>query len=198
MHAKTFVFALTAAGCAVAENVVEPRDDGTGYSPHGPKSFASTVPPEKISTFKSDMHSLHSSIKANTMYSSMTAVMATAVPESFKDAMMTNPSSIHSQYKHTKPEWYQAIPTDVRSFMEDNRHKAKSIYTHDIGPMPTHSGKDGKSGASAAGATTTGKDGKGAAATTTAGHKSEADSVRIVGAAVGALLGAFGVAVLLL
>jgi hypothetical protein len=78
--------------------------------------------------------------------------------------------------------------------MEDNRHKAKSIFTHDIGPIPTHTKMHD--------ATSTGnKDKSSSAAAASASSKtskSEADSMRVVGAAVCALFGAFGVAVLLL
>jgi len=198
MVSKSFVVAVAAAGCVAANPGPSPTEAAqyTGYTPHMPK-WASTVPPEKLSSLQADMHSLGSSIKGNKLYTSMTAVMATAIPSSFKDAIMTNPQSIHKQYKTEKPEWYKAIPSDVRSFMEDNRHKAKSIFTHDIGPMPTHTkhmdasatgehDKNGKSGSVAA-ASATGKK-----------STSEADSIRVFGAACGALFGAFGVAVLLL
>jgi len=198
MVSKSFVVAVAAAGCVVAtpdpapEAAITPRADAngyTGYMPHMPK-WASTVPPEKLSSLQADMHSLGSSIKHNPLYTSMTAVMATAVPESFKDAVMTNPSSVHHQYKTQKPEWYKAIPSDVRSFMEDNRHKAKSIFTHDVGPMPTHTKtKTGNKDQSSPTA---------AASASAKGSKSEADSMRVVSAAVCALFGAFGVAVLLL
>jgi hypothetical protein len=100
---------------------------------------------------------------------------------------------ISIQITSLTPNRYKAIPSDVRSFMEDNRHKAKSIFTHDIGPMPTGTkhmgeatGKADKS-ASAAAASATGKK-----------STSEADSLRVFGAACGALFGAFGVAALLL
>jgi hypothetical protein len=122
MVSKSFVVAVAAAGCVAAgpspaeEAAVSPRAVETGYSgytPHIPK-WASTIPPEKLSSLQKDMHSLGSSIKANPLFTSMTAVMATAVPESFKDAMMTNPSSIHKQYKTHKPEWCVPIPSKIQ------------------------------------------------------------------------------------
>jgi hypothetical protein len=133
------------------------------------------------------MESLASSIKAAPMYTSMTAVLATAIPQTFKDAVNTNPSSIHKQYKTTKPDWYMAMPSDVRSFMENNRKAAKSIYTKDIGPLPT---KDKSATATGASPQQTGG-AKGA-------KSSEADSLRVAGAAVCALLGALGIAVMML
>lgn len=91
---------------------------------------------------------------------------------------------------------YKALPTDVRSFMEDNRKKAKSIFTHDIGPIPTRTKTD---------ATATGQHDKGskssaaaASASATGKKSSEADSLRVFGAGCAALFGAFGIAALLL
>jgi hypothetical protein len=81
--------------------------------------------------------------------------------------------------------------------MEDNRHKAKSIFTHDIGPIPTHTKH--MSDASATGQHDKGAKSSSAAAASATGKKSsEADSLRVFGAACGALFGAFGVAALLL
>jgi hypothetical protein len=134
---------------------------------------------------------LASSIKAASMYPSMTAVMATAIPQTFKDAVRTNPSSIHKQYKSTKPEWYMAMPSDVRSFMENNRKAAKSIYTKDIGPLPTKDKGPHPADASPTGAA-------GAKETAKGSKASEADSLRVAGAAVCALLGALGIAVMML
>ncbi|KAE9972379.1 hypothetical protein BLS_004049 [Venturia inaequalis] len=158
-----------------------------GYTPHMPK-WAATVAPDKLSALQADMHSLGSSIKGNKLYTSMTAVMATAVPESFKEAIMTNPESVHSRYKTEKPEWYKAIPTDVQSFMEDNRKKAKSIFTHDIGPLPTRTDEKNKGAQKTAAAT----------ASPTGKQSSEADSLRVLGAGCAALFGAFGIAALML
>lgn len=118
----------------------------------------------------------------------MTAVLATAVPQTFKDAVKNNPSSVHAKYKTSKPEWYLSMPSDVRSFMDSNRHAAKSIFTKDVGPLPTQSGDKGHSGgASPSAAAASGKK-----------ASSEADSLRVAGAAVGALLGALGIAVMML
>jgi hypothetical protein len=107
MVSKSIVVAVAAAGFVAANPGPAPTEAAqyTGYTPHMPK-WASTVSPEKLSSLQADMHSLGSSIKGNKLYTSMTAVMATAIPESFKDAIMTNPQSIHSKYKSDKPEWY--------------------------------------------------------------------------------------------
>jgi len=208
MHQKALVVGIAAAGCVLANpnhpgeenigvpkelNVIEARSDGTyTYDPtHIPK-WASTVAPEKLSALQSDMHTLATSIQANPLYTSMTAVLATAIPESFKSALRSNPSSVHAQYKTHKPDWFQAIPTDVRSFMDDNRHAAKSIFSKDIGPIPSHSGSKGSSASSSAASSASSGGAKGQKAS------SEADSLRVVGAAVCALLGALGVAVLML
>jgi len=215
MHSKVLLAGVVAAGCSfVAANADQPMnemiglgkevnaierrgDGGDAAVPTRVPKWASTVPPEKISSLHSDMAILASSIKAAPMYPSMSAVLATAIPQSFKDAVHTNPSSIHKQYKHTKPEWYMAMPSDVRSFMESNRKAAKSIYTKDIGPLPT---KD--KGASSAGATATAPNSAhptGGAKESAKGSKtSEADSLRVAGAAVCALLGALGIAVMML
>jgi hypothetical protein len=137
------------------------------------------------------MQVLATSIKGNPLYSSMTAVLATAVPQTFKDAVKNNPSSVHAKYKTTKPEWYLSMPSDVRSFMDSNRQAAKSIFTKDVGPLPTHAGDKhsggGSSNAAPAGASASGKK-----------ASSEADSLRVAGAAIGALLGALGIAVMML
>jgi hypothetical protein len=224
MHSKILLTGVLAASCSFAvanvdqpmnemigsardANVVERRDVSDPMPTKSPK-WASTVPPEKvrqilfsqdelvverdpqISSLHKDMESLASSIKAAPMYTSMTAVLATAVPQTFKDAVQTNPSSIHKQYKSTKPEWYMAMPSDVRSFMESNRKAAKSIYTKDIGPLPTKDKNHGSATATGASAQPTGGD-KGS-------KSSEADSLRVAGAAVCALLGALGIAVMML
>jgi hypothetical protein len=139
------------------------------------------------------MDKLHASIHAAPLYTSMTAVLATAIPQSFKDAVHTNPQSIHKQYKSTKPEWYMAMPSDVRGFMEANRKAAKSIYTKDIGPLPTKDKNHGTPTA-ANGAQATG----GAKESAKGSKASEADSLRVAGAAVCALLGALGIAVMML
>lgn len=51
------------------------------------------------------MASLASSVHENSMFTSMKAVMATAIPESFREAMETNPKSMHKHYKTATPEW---------------------------------------------------------------------------------------------
>lgn len=147
---------------------------------------------------------LASSIKTHSLYSSMTAVLATAVPQSFKDAIKSAPSSIHDQYKTAKPDWYMSMPADIRSFMDHNRAAAKSIFTKDIGPLPTSTAAVG-GGAKASSTAAVAPSGTLAIAATQAasqsgkgGKSSEADSLRVAGAAVCALLGALGVAVMML
>jgi hypothetical protein len=151
------------------------------------------------------------------MYTSMKDVMKTAVPQSYKDAMATNPASVNAAYRSTAPGWYQSLPADVRSFMDGNRKAAKSVYEKDIGPLPTDSpypgggylgspggkkdgenaghGPSGITTATGKGASTpTGDPKKGTPAT----QKSEGPGLSAVGAAVCALVGAFGIAALLL
>jgi len=213
MHSKIFLAGVVAASCSFAAanadqpmdemiglgkevNVIERRDGSDAAMPTKVPKWASTVPPEKISSLHKDMESLASSIKAAPMYTSMTAVLATAIPQTFKDAVHTNPSSIHKQYKSTKPEWYMAMPSDVRSFMENNRKAAKSIYTKDIGPLPT---KDkGNHGSASQTAANSAHPTGGAKESAKGSKASEADSLRVAGAAVCALLGALGIAVMML
>ena len=149
---------------------------------------------QQISAYHSDMHSLRKKIKADPMYTSMKHVMQTAVPASYKEAMHTNPMSVHSKYKSTPPDWYKSLPTDVKSFMENNRKQAKSVYEKDIGPVPT--GHQYPGGGYMAGPTESA--GKAAKATKGADKKSEGPGMSVYGAAVCALVGAFGVAALLL
>jgi len=84
------------------------------------------------------------------------------------------------QYHTSPPEWYKKLPGDIRSFMEKNQRDAKSIWEKDMGPIPSGKSKTGDK-----------KGEKGAA-------KSEAPGLSLVGATVAALVGAFGVAALLL
>lgn len=99
-----------------------------------------------------------------------------------------------------------SMPADIRNFMDHNRAAAKSVFTKDIGPLPapTATGKKGDGGAGAgAGATPTGTGVGGpgatpASATVKAGKQNEADSLRVAAAAGCALLGALGVAVMML
>jgi len=203
MRSQTLIFGLAAAGCTFAnpneakETATSTTDHVAPWIPmHTPKWVATAVP-EKVSSLKADMHSLASSVHKNKLYTSMTAVMATAIPETFKEAMMTNPKSMHKQYKTTTPEWYKAIPSDVRHFMEENKKAAKSIFSKDIGPMPTHTkDKEGAHGTQSAHATQsaqeTGKNKEGKV------QKSEADSLRMAGATMAALLGTLGFALLML
>jgi hypothetical protein len=118
------------------------------------------------------------------MYTSMKDVLKTAIPKTYRDAMATNPVSLRSQYKSAPPPWYSSMPADVRSFMEANQKAIKSIQEKDIGPKATEGAHGGVPGASAA----QGKDAK----------KSEASGLGIIGATVGTLAGALGVALLLL
>ncbi|QDS77615.1 hypothetical protein FKW77_002364 [Venturia effusa] len=189
VSSKSMFVAVAAAGFVAANPGPAPTAPAqyTGYTPYVPK-WASNVPPEKLSALEADMYSFGKSVKNDKLFTSMTAVMATAIPQSFKDAIMTNPESVHSRYMTEKPEWYKAIPTDVRSFMEENRKKAKSIFTHDIGPLPTRTDDLHKAAQMTAAAT----------ASPTGKKSSEADSLRVLGAGCAALFGAFGIAALLL
>lgn len=146
------------------------------------------------------------------MFTSMKDVLKTAIPQSYKDAVHTNRASVQQAYKTTPPEWYKALPTDVRSFMEKNRAAAKSVYEKDIGPLPTGQpfpgggylggtgGKmDGNMGHGPQSGTAAGA--KGSQPTTAAqqqGKKNEGPGLSAVGAAVCAIVGAFGMAALLL
>jgi len=193
MKVQALILGL-AAGCTFAnEQKDKPSssaDHAQAWEPvHTPK-WAATVAPEKISSLDKDMQALATSVHGNKLYSSMTAVMETAIPQSFKDAMATNMKSIHREYKTATPDWYKAIPSDVRHFMEENKKAAKSIFSKDIGPMPT--GAHGTSSGKGPQETGKSKDGK-------VGQKSEAaDSMRMVGATTAALLATFGFAMLLL
>lgn len=78
--------------------------------------------------------------------------------------------------------------------MEANKKAAKSVLSKDIGPMPTHKGdKEGAHATQSSGsASETGKNKDGKV------QKSEADSLRMIGATTAALLGTFGFAFLML
>jgi len=117
------------------------------------------------------------------MYTSMKGALKTGVPQSYKDAIATNPGSIYSQYQSTQPPWMSALPKDVRSFMEANQKAAMSIRDKDVGPIAT----DAPRGQSAAQGAEK-KDPK----------KSEASALGLIGATIGTLAGALGVAMLLL
>lgn len=187
MHPKSFVAGAFVAGSLAAAHdpskttKIAPRE-ANAY-PATTHASATSVPsgidPSKFSKYRSDMSSHHSKVKADPMYTSMKAVLKTAVPESYKEAMRTNPVSVHKQFATAEPEWFKKLPDNVRKFMEKNQKEAKSIWEKDVGPVPTAANgkKDGK------------KDDN---------KKSEAPGLSLVGATVFALVGAFGVAALLL
>jgi len=126
--------------------------------------------PGQVSQYHADMHALHSKVRNDPLYTSMRGVLKTAVPESYRSALKTNPSSVHKSVETSPPDWYKTLPKDVRHFMEQNQKAAKSIWDKDMGPAPSGGKK----------------------------VKSEAAGLSLVGATVGALVGAVGVAVLLL
>jgi len=183
MHAKAVLLGVLAAISAVlaedAPNSVSAEATKTTKSYH--QEPWETKEPAKASKYHADIKSLHASIKANPMYASMKDVLKTAIPQSYRDAMQTNPASLRSQYKSSPPPWYSSMPADVRSFMEDNQKAIQSIQSKDNVPHAT--GAHSAPGTSAA----QGKD-----------KKSEASGLGILGATIGTLAGAFGVALLLL
>jgi len=197
MHSTSFlVGALAAVSMVVAQEPAHlvARDDASS-SPtptekhHRTHSTAAweTQDPSAASKYHSDMKSLKHSIKKNPMYTSMKGALATAIPQSYREAMHTNAASLNKQYSTGHPEWYTSLPADVRSFIESNQKAAKSIAEKDLGPKatevipPSIPGTNGKA-----------KDSK------AKGAKSEASPLKIIGATIGALTGALGVAILLL
>ncbi len=70
----------------------------------------------------------------------MKNALKTAIPQSYRDAMSSNPGSLHSQYRTTPPPWYTSLPANVRGFMEANQRAAKSIWDKDLGPSATLGG----------------------------------------------------------
>ncbi|KAF2665691.1 hypothetical protein BT63DRAFT_428639 [Microthyrium microscopicum] len=126
--------------------------------------------PEQMSKYHADMRSLHSRVRNDPLYTSMRGVLKTAVPETYRDALKTNPSSVHKALETSPPDWYKHLPKDIKHFMEVNQKAAKSVWNEDLGPTPSGGKK----------------------------AKSEAGKLNLVGATVGALVGAVGVAVLLL
>lgn len=141
------------------------------------------------------MKSLRHSIKKNPMWTSMNGALKTAIPQSYRDAMHTNPASLNSQYSAGHPEWYTSLPSDVRSFIESNQKAAKSIADKDLGPKATEvlpMGVPGTNGGAIQGSKKDDKKGAKKDA------KSEASPLKIIGATIGALTGALGVAILLL
>ena len=119
------------------------------------------------------MSNLHAQIQTEPMFTSMRNALKTAIPQSYKDAMSTNPSSVRAQFKTSPPDWYLALPSDVKGFMESQQQKASSIWSKDFA-VPTGQVQKGDVG------------------------KSEASQLSIVGATVGAVFGALGLAALLL
>jgi len=105
------------------------------------------------------------------MFTSMNSVLKTAIPQSYREAVMTNPASVRAEYKSTPPPWYKDLPADVKSFMEGNQKAAKSIWSKDLGPLPT--------------------------STPNNKQKSDAPGFRLYGATC-IVFGAFGVALVLL
>jgi len=198
MHTKTLLIGVLAAASVVAtqEPHLVARDGSDTITAasgeptrtkhhHKDKDQAlETEDPVKVSKYRADMKSLHSSIRQNPMFTSMKGAFKTAIPQTYKDAMTTNPASLNSQYKSVVPPWYSSLPADVRSFMEANQKAASSIRDKDLGPNATNS-PHGIPGTEAAAAN---KDAK----------KSEASGLGLIGATVGTLAGALGVALLLL
>ena len=118
------------------------------------------------------------------MFTSMKGALKTAIPQTYKDAMATNPASLREQYKSVPPPWYSSLPSDVRSFMESNEKAVASIRSKDLGPDATAAPPHGIPGISEASS-------KGV-------KKSEASGLSLISATIGTLAGAFGVALLLL
>lgn len=191
MHPKSLVAgALMAGSLAAAHDPSKPTKivprEANAYpatTPAASVAVPSGVDPSKFSKFRSDMNSYHSKVKADPMYTSMKAVLKTAVPESYKEAMRTNPTSIHKQFETASPDWYKKLPDNVKKFMEKNQKEAKSIWEKDVGPVPTAA---------------TDKGGKKKDEKKDEKKKSEAPGMSLVGATVFAVVGAFGVAALLL
>jgi hypothetical protein len=216
MHTKAVVVSVLAAGCTLVTAqeptpaaILHVRESNGDHNSMPNMPNLKTVDPAKLSAYHSDMHSLRSKIKHDTMYTKMKEVMKTAVPQSYKDAMATNAASVQSQFKASAPGWYQSLPTDVRSFMDGNRQAAKSVYEKDISPVPTDSPypgggymggtggrNDGNLGFGPNDKAHGGKDNKDAKKDDK--KKSEGPGLSAVGAAAVAMVGAFGLAALLL
>jgi hypothetical protein len=107
------------------------------------------------------------------MFTSMRNALKTAIPQSYKDAMSTNAASVRAQFKTHPPDWYLALPSDVRSFMGNQADKASSLWAKDFAVPTAQAGKDSS-------------------------VKSEATQFSLVTAYVGAMVGALGLAALLL
>jgi len=215
MHTKAIAVGVLATGCTLV-TAQEPTPaavlhmrDSNGNSGNGNNMpNMKTVDPQKLSVYHSDMHSLKSKIKQDALYTKMKDVMKTAVPQSYKDAMATNAASIQSAYKTSPPGWYQSLPTDVKSFMEGNRKAAKSVYEKDIGPVATDSPYPGGGYLGGTGGRHDGNIGYGPNDKSSGkdhkddkkkdDKKSEGPGLSAVGAAAVAMVGAFGLAALLL
>jgi hypothetical protein len=76
----------------------------------------------------------------------MKNALKTAIPQTYLDAMQTNPASLRHEYRTTPPPWYTALPSDVRGFMEANQRAAKSIWNKDLGPSAALGGKKSEAG----------------------------------------------------
>lgn len=93
-----------------------------------------------MSAYNADMHSLHNRIKTDPLFTSMKNALKTGIPQSYRDAMSTNPASLRREYHTTPPPWYTSLPANVREFMEANQRAAKSIWDKDLGPSATPPG----------------------------------------------------------
>ena len=82
----------------------------------------------------------------------MKNALKTAIPQSYRDAIQTNPASLRREYRTTPPPWYTALPGDVRGFMEANQRAAKSIWDKDLGPSVSLGGGRSRSEAGNVGA----------------------------------------------
>jgi len=163
MHYKFLLLSAVFADAALGSDAPTPTAS-TVYA---------TQDPARWTTYHNDMSSLHAQIQNEPLFTSMRNALKTAVPQSYKDAMSTNPSSVRAQFKTSPPDWYTALPSDVKGFMESQQQKASSIWAKDFA-VPTGQAQKGSTG------------------------KSEASQLSLVGATVGAVVGALGLAALLL
>jgi len=210
MHAKAFVVGTLAATFVTAQEVAQPVELFPRAEAASPTATTrkfipwQTQDPSKVASYHSEMHSLHTKIRADPMFTSMKAALKTAIPQTYKEAMMTNPVSLRRQYKNTPPPWYSALPGDVRSFMEGNQKAAKSIYEKDMGPAPTSGPKGGASKSEDKDKDKKKGENKDAKKENSKENKdkdkkkSDANSLNAVGATAFTLVGAFAVAALLL
>jgi hypothetical protein len=164
----------SAPATTTAPTVIYATGDPAKVRPLSNSQSFSTNPVQK-SQYAADMSNFHDQLQTDPLFTSMRNVLKTAIPQSYKDAMSTNPASVKAQFKTAAPEWYQSLPSDVKSFMEYNAVMASSIYSKDFAAPTGQPAKGSGNGAS-----------------------SEASQLSLVGATVCAVLGAFGVAALLL